>query len=278
MAWYDQYFTPQWKTRFHIQTSKVFEKHPQLVDDAFQNAWKSLYLQLTKESQEEVEAPYVFTIFKHLLLDDYREHFGRCRPFQWVKRLGIVWERIAKLLCHDTQASASIIAEQLGSQAIAEHPEILTPNHIESIVIQLKAKEYCSNIGAREQSFAEIYDSEDSRYNLENNLQDNELKLLLDIILGSDEADMGLHALSEHIIKQWQALGAALDDVLSDDDRLVLVLIYVEGYKVTDVARSLNQSAHKIRYQLKRVLAKIHDTLQKHAVDLSLVMTSKEYE
>ncbi len=270
MAWYDHYFTEEWEKRFRVQARNLFSKHPDLIGDAFQSAWLKLFENLKKSRRHDISDAYVMTSFKNLLRDEYRHHFGRCRPKSWVKKLGFFWERVAVVLCQEN-LPAQDIAKKVSADFAQQEDKQAQIAQIEEVLCQLKAKPYCSTIGSREQQAEEDKEYSDERDMPNNNLSQNELRLLVQIILGGTGEAIEQTALSEHIIQQWQPLSQALSDALSDDDRLVLTLTYSEGYSLPKVAKSLHKTLAQIRYQLKQALSTILSILEQHELNLDLL-------
>jgi len=270
MAWYDQYFTPAWERRFRYQSRKVYANYLNLEEDAFQNSWLALFENLQKSKQSEMSDAYVLTAFKNLLRDEYRQHFGRCRPRTWVKKLGVFWERIAVMLCQEN-LPAQAIAQKISADPLPANSDTSHSEQVAFIVSQLKSKAYCSTLGRLEEQFPENMEYGDDRDSPDNNLPENELAFLLQIILNEDAAELNQSALSEHIIQQWQLLSKSLDKAITNDDRLLLILIFAEGYSVASASRALNKPTHKIRYQLSQALSSIQSVLKQHDIDLSVL-------
>jgi len=270
MSWYNQYFTPEWEKRFRYQAKKTFSNHPEMIDDAKQSAWLKLFENLKESKKKDITDAYVMAAFKNLLVDEYRHHFGRCRPFAWVKKLGFFWERIAVILCQEN-IPAYAIAEKVTVEST--HKE--TASHeeqVDFIVRQLKSKEYCSTLGCCEEQAPEDAEYSDAQNTPENELPKNELSFLLQLILGNEAEHPIAENLSIHITEQWRSLQQALDTVLTDDARLMLILMYTEGYTLDKTAQALQKSRSQIRYQLKQVLQSIQDVLKQHDIDLSLLL------
>jgi len=269
MPWFDRYFTPVWEKRFRNESRKLFFNHPELIDDAFQNAWIQLLENLQSSSRHDVTDPYVLTSFKHLLIDDYRQQFGRCRPYEWVNRLGVFWKRVAKLLCQD-HLPASIIAEQVCCKSADNTNDSPCLEKVDDIVIALKSQAYCSTEKVQEEQWPEDFEQGD-KHSPEQELPDNEIRLLLKIILQDKSAEIDPDSLSEHIVNQWQGLSSSLNTQLNDDERLLLTLVYIEGYPVTRAAKQLNKKPHTLRYQLRQTLDKILQILTQHDISMALL-------
>lgn len=268
MPWYDRYFTEEWEKRFHKETRNQFSGHPQLVDDAFQNAWGKLFEKLKDFPRRDTSDALVFSTFRNLLKDERREHFGRCRPKSWVIQLGPLWNRTAKQLCQ-TGLPAAAIAEKVCCHPAETDTDVPCQEQVKKIVPVLESKPYCSTFKTSEEWTEEHHQS--SHSTADQQLSENELRLLINLILQRDSADTNIDQASEHILMQWQSLSANLQQSLEDDDRLLLTLIYIEGYAVAQAARALNIKTHTLRYQLKQTLNKIRLTLEKHEIDMQLL-------
>ena len=85
--------------------------------------------------------------------------------------------------------------------------------------------------------------------------------------LGSAEAGAALSHLTERVQESWAVLGQKIS--LSDDDRLMLRLVYQENLPVTEAARLLDLPAHQVRRPLQRVIQRIGDVLAAEGVDFA---------
>lgn len=264
MPWYNKYFTQEWQAFFYKLSAKKFHKHPQLIEDACQNAWVKLHEKLAENNRIIQSDPYVVSIFNSLLSDEYRSHFGRCRPREWVKRLGPFWVKIAEILCLDG-SPPEVIAKQVCCQPPGNDQNCL--EQVQEIVAQLQTQDYCSQMGAKEMPLSEHYEEVETGSGPRENLSQNELSLLVNAILNVDTDPEILKSTSNQIIARWQDLSTALDSVLSDDDRLILISFHIEGHKLSRVARDLNIKEHKLRYQHKKIIAAIKSCLKQHEID-----------
>ena len=268
MSWYDRYFTEEWEKRFYKETRSQFAGHPHLINDAFQNAWGKLFEKLKDYPRKDTSDALVFSTFRNLLKDERREHFGRCRPKSWVNQLGPLWNRTAKQLCQ-TGLPAHAIAEKVCCHPAEPETDAPCLEQVKDIIPVLESKPYCSTFKSSEEWTEEHQQGDHST--ADEQLSSNELRLLINLILQRDNSETNIDSASEHILVQWQSLSANLRLSLDDDERLLLTLIYIEGYAVAKAARALNIKAYTVRYQLKQTLQKIRQTLEKHEIDMQLL-------
>jgi len=268
MAWYDCYFTPKWKQRFLFESKKLFSNHPEMIDDAFQSAWIDLFEDLQSSEQKDLSDPYILTNFKHKLIDIYRKQFGRCRPYEWVNRLGAFWQRIAKTLCQENLPT-TVLAEQVCCQK-PKTEETACLDEVNTIVQALKSRPYCSTEKVQEEQWPEEYEY-GAQHSPEQYLPDSEIKFLLNIILQNETASVDVENISEHIFNHWELLSSEIQASFNDDQRLMLSLLYVEGYSVTKTAQCLDKKAHTVRYQLRQTLSNLRKILDDHQINLDLL-------
>ena len=263
--WYDKYTTPEWDKKFRKQAKDIFSKHPDMIDDAFQAGWERLLKKLPSLPPDKITDSYIMTVYKRMIIDEYRHHFGRCEPYAWVKKLGGFWAQVAKMLCR-TGESAEGIANKIQPDSSEDIEE---RTHIESvrlIVNRLQARPYCSTLGERENPSDSVEDSVAA--STQDKLSETELSYLLQIILDGPsqgkEKDM-----TAHIMAQRNALSEQLNATFSESDWIILRTIFSEGKKIPFVAKALNKTEVQIRYRLKQLLKTLQTVLIQFDIDLS---------
>ncbi len=266
--WYDFYTQPEWEKRFRSQARKVFANHPEMIDDAFQSGWMRLLDKVDKSKKNQFSDAYIMSMYKTCLIDEYRQHFSRCRPYKWVEILGSLWKQVAMLLCQQN-LSAYAIAQRvtvspLGS-TITDHEA-----NIQTIVSQLNEKAYCSLLGSREMQAEEDFEYGESE-SAETALANEELGYLLRFIFETDGRENSNESISKHLIKQRDGLTVRLNTMLKDEDYLLIRLIYAERLTLDATVIALKTTKSKIRYKLDKILSNIKQVLIEFKIDVDLI-------
>lgn len=270
-----QYFTQTWIAYYTAETARFFYHTDIDADDASQDAQEKLMMRLQSVTRSDFNDAYVRTAFRNILKDLYRHHFGRVRPPVWVNRLGAVWVRIFELFCLQRLPVADIHAS-LPALAEAGSGKSMSLEHVEQAVQQLRNEQACPKRRPQQVSLHGQNDDNDTAMDLPdqehepvNRLLQSELASLLRGLFDVDANDSGGHALvtlTDKVRTHWHDIIGEL--TISDDERLMLRLVYQENESINAAARILGVPAHQVRRPLARVLERIRDTFQKYGLEL----------
>jgi len=235
MDWQHFLFNPEhdWLARFDLMARKRMSKI-ELADDAVNQIIKQFsdnnWSALGDINQQKSPGAYLTTLFRNRLEDLARQKFGRPRAPQWLKNLGGIWMTVYKRLCLERQTKQAIVFALDN-----EH------NDIAAIITTIKSKHpKCGSSDCQEIS---LEGHQEQHQNFEPEQQDSsnaqeQLLLALAMSLGIDNNE----ALAQTELQQ------PLSDLnLSDEQQIILKLIYQQGLKISQVARMLNQPDHYLR-------------------------------
>ena len=200
---------------------------------------------------------YLRTAFRNTLEDYLRKKNGYPRPPEWIKQLGATYERIYKLLCLENRAVNDIHATMF---SLYQHSR----DFIENIITEVRAG--VVNCG----SWRETVSVDDALSEMESVEHSNFIAQSPDAILNEMnntavfEAILGERAANDdslctenliEILKKFQ------ETSLQDDERLLLRMIYTDGYSVSKAARLMGLADKKARKQLQLTLKNLQQTL-----------------
>ncbi|MEE9397940.1 MAG: sigma-70 family RNA polymerase sigma factor [Methylococcales bacterium] len=275
MAWFDRYFTSEWEKRFKQQSYKLFFNNPTLANEAFQDAWGKLFETLQNSEIDHLPEsnldPYVFTIFKNLLHDVHRKQFGRCRPYEWVKRLGRLWEDIAILLCHENLPVA-IMIEQL-----CNNPQYSTDGdceeHVNIAIRQLRLKPFCKLVGVDETGLdnSNVGDETPTPHQ---QLEREDLVSLVETLLSLNNTATVESSMVNTIADKWQQISKQV--ALNDDERLILTRVYLEEDSIKQVAQELGLKYHTARRLMKGAQERLRSVFKQYDIDIETLLGASE--
>lgn len=249
MDWQHFLFHPEhdWLARFDLMARKRMNKI-EFADDAVNQIIKQFsddnWSALGDINQQKSPGAYLTTLFRNRLEDIARKRFGRPRAPKWLKDLGGIWMTVYKRLCLERQPKQAIVFA-LGNDN----------NHVASIITTIKSKHpKCGSPDCQEISLDEHQQQQpgfeaSSEPELENNT-DSQEQLLLALAMSIGVADNVALAQIEN-----QTALTALE--LSNEQQIILKLVYQQGLKISQVARMLKQSDHQIRKLHKETLIQL---------------------
>ncbi|MGD8570263.1 MAG: hypothetical protein PVJ39_19405 [Gammaproteobacteria bacterium] len=226
---------------------------------------------------------FLHTVTANYLEEFSRKRFGRPRPPEWLKRQGELWVQVWKLVCLERQMIQSVI-DHLSGQTLRE------PGFIQHIITTVKARLPWCGDSNREIMLETKNDSDDPDYDPSHHIAheqtpDDELTenafgdLLLmlsglfanpvnqdhfgDVAMSSAGKMAGNHV---HIL---QSLQQKID--LTDEERVLLRMIYQDGMKKSAAAKALGMQEHLPGRILKRALGKINLAFQEVGFDMEEV-------
>lgn len=211
------------------------------------DSW-TLCQKFTGKSRPET---YLYTLCSNLVEEYARKKFGRIRPPAWLQQLGDTWLTLWKFICLERQPVPVAIERLAGKDDSLRDSNALT-----DMVKTIKARlPWCG------QQTGDI-PLEDYHQDGDDDDDDNTgleplLLLLHQLVLDEQQAPD---------LAPWQdpATLEALRDALTltDEQRLVLRMAYVDGLKFSAIARTLNLPAHQPARLAQRAVEHIRETLQ----------------
>lgn len=168
---------------------------------------------------------YLIAVVSNLLIDFARQKYGRKKIPQWIKKRGVLWAKIYKLLCIEGLSNTDVtrwMIQEKKNQSIVED------------IIQL-IRENIPDCGKPLRPVRVEIDAE-AVYPVSENPE----KLLID--------------------KERKAQLAALN--LNSQERILLRLIYTEGFSISKAGRMLGLNPDQVHGKHRRLLARIKKELE----------------
>ena len=195
---------------------------------------------------------YIRAAFRNTLEDYLRKKEGYPRPPAWIKRLGAIYEKVFKLLCLESRSVNDI-------HAIMENLYKVTRQFIEQVITEVRAG--IPNCGAWRESVGlenveNLSIENSSTATPEQILENMNANAIVAAILGEKENNIELTG------QLYVALESLREFSFSDDERLLLRLIYTEGHPVSTAARILQMTDGMTRKLLRDVIERLGDTLK----------------
>ena len=260
--------TPEWMAKYHAIACRRFGNEG-LAEEAVTSAIESLsandWSALSKYNQRSSPDTYLITVFNNALEDFSRRRFGRVRPPVWLKRLGGVWVKIFQMLCLEREDPESIVARLTGSLR-----STLDAEQIHCSISQIRGRipdcgAYRMEETTNEEGLLDTYSTNGSEFSatpdasLEGKDQATILSVLADL-LGKVDV-MTVDEQFKDRLLHVEIKAAIISAKLNDDDRLVLKLVFQEGYGVAEVARLQKIPDHHVRRRLQKVLKRMKKAL-----------------
>jgi RNA polymerase sigma factor (sigma-70 family) len=225
---------------------------------------------------------FLHTVTANYLEEFSRKRFGRPRPPEWLKRQGELWVQVWKLVCLERQMIQSVI-DHLCCKSLRE------PGAIQHIVVTVKARLPWCGESTRE-ILLDKHDNDDSDYDPADHIvheqtPDDELtedafsdlllmisSLFLEKLDGDHFSDSRRASSNALAGKHYQSLQALKQNIeLTDEERLLLRMVFQDGMKKSVVAKSLGMQEHLPGRILKRALAKISQAFHEVGIDMEEV-------
>lgn len=262
MIWWHIIYTKDLERWFHHLASRRLgfskEDPAPVVDEVRQEL--ALKLQTLPNAPESPRS-FVTAAFRNTMEDYLRARDGYPRPPAWIKRLGGAYERVFRLLCLEGRAVEEI---QTMLASLYQHSR----EFIDTIVREVRSK--VPNCGESRhhvtlddaQAEIDIQSRHDSK-TPEAQVGNSEIEAALRAILGQAQGLDGNPGLSA----DWlQKLQHAIQ--LDDDARLLLRLVYTEGYTVSDAARELKLKDADARAKLTKTLRHLRQAFERAGLGL----------
>jgi len=272
--WSDKYFASQsLRQRFRGKLNDYFGRRfgPDVIAGFQQDLEGLLWERLQRlDPQKADNEAYVWTIFSNLVVDRYRQLYGRHHIPVVVERLGRFAVRIWELFCLE-KASAETIEEVLKRKVLLEE--------IERKLAVLREQRACPDKLRKvdvEQSLTGVGDDPDAMTDVPDEARDyrslevDEIQKLLALVLGwtGDQRQAALAGMSQRVADHYDAIRAAL--AFTDDDYLLLRMIYQDGLNRREVSDALGEKYHTVRNRLSRLGKRIRDAFASQGIALEL--------
>ena len=228
-------YSDNWTREFMQIARKRLPYSSEAAEEAMQEARQELAIKLDKLSVPPNDLnSYLRSAFRNTLEDYIRSKHGYPRPPSWIKQLGAAYERIYKLLCLETRAVEDI-------HSIMSNVYQYTRDFVEQVIREVRAG--VVNCGSwREVVPLDIAINEVEQFSSGNDiysrpdqiLEEMDSRSVVEMILNQTGSDLGG---SETMRGVLQNLAKCK---LNDDERLLLRLMFTEGYKLSKAARELN--------------------------------------
>lgn len=270
MDWGQLFLQPQWLTRIDKLAERRFgagglaEEASSYVLEALSADNWSRCQQFKGNSRPET---YIYTLANNALEEFSRRRFGRMRPPEWLKREGPTWVELWKRLCMERQLDDTVL-----DSFSASGRELAI---VREMVRTIKARmPWC---GSSAQEIPVIYydNHQDEEVSAADNLAWDDdaaerarqssyeiLVLALSYLLDTPQNSSERAALEQNAEDKIAQLAPVFDQLsatiaLSDEERLVLSMVYRDGMKKNQVAAALGLHVH----QPGRILTRVFDRI-----------------
>lgn len=237
----------------------------QAVNDAIKAITADNYARLNKSKDVANPRAYMTTVVTNLIRDASISKYGKCRPPEWVKRLGTTWTQVHKLLCC-FQQDASQVCFDLMSAEISE-------SRLATICKEIKTKHVkCGSELAKPQFQSMQQESEHG-----SNLDDKVSSTSLEADISQQEFSVFLDSLSHLLfgkpVGQNTPILASMQQLqqrisLEPQQILILKLIFQEGKSVSEAANLLNIKRHVVDYQMKKIMTHLKEAFELCGINL----------
>lgn len=217
---------------------------------------------------------YLLTLTNHILEEFARKRFGRPRPPEWLKREGEFWVRVWRMVCLERQAVPAVI-DQLSAAGRS------STEFVQRVITTIKARLPWCGTSAREITEDCFYAKDDDLELFDNSLEEaltnqqleDALLLVYQLLLsesGPSKSDKALAVQTSIHDARWEACWTALREQLSlsPEERLLLKMVYQEGFKLKVVAASLNMPPYQPGRLLNNLLLRIRQTMEEAGIEL----------
>lgn len=246
--------------RFAYESRKRFGRSARIdPQDANQAALTTLLSRLSRVDPEVLSDAYVFTAFKNALTDVHISAYGKPRPPSWIGRLGEPFTDIWRLFCLERYAETAI--EELSR---------IERDLIRDTVQRLRARDDCPKnlvfVGIR-QDADDLHDEANvSGAIVADNLDPvgemdvSALQAMLSWVFAPQRQGSALdpevsERLATALLQARQRLLDCCD--LSDDERLMIRLRFLEGLSAPKAAEILGKQPQHVRRGIRRALDRV---------------------
>lgn len=278
--WNRIYGVKAWIDWFEAECRRKLADFITDIDDVCQEAQVKLFTERLPNSsvahRENLDG-YVRTVYRSILEDLRRAHFGRPRTPSYMERQGPPISDIFALHCLEKLPVAVIVAETG-----------LPDEEVEHWVAWLREKDRCT-IKRRSVAFDDTVsltrrrpdggEDDDSQQDLPDastpmtEAVEDELTSFLSVLFGLDDEYRSDEEMQTRMQRIGRVLSDRIDDLraelaLTDEDRILFRLVFVEGLSVTKAAAELDEKTHTVRRGLHARLGEIKSVLLAYGLDL----------
>lgn len=270
MDWKAFVFGDKGKEYEHLRSvaNQRFWYDPTLADEAFSFAFDVLaegnWQRLSRFSGRSSPRTFLVSAFMNAVEDFVRKRYGRRRPPKWIERLGGIWIDVYTWLCLD-RLDARAVIERLQSKPLA--PDAPLPAEIVRAVRAALPRCGESTGPTRLDSGDDDPDFDPFEFMVDTTAADP--------CCGEDDSvEAAMLAISSLLgLVQYPGNRLDLDSLaaltLTDEDLVLLRLVYVEEESVAACSRALGKPEHQVRAQLRRLLDRIGGALSAAGFDPS---------
>ncbi|WP_317932701.1 hypothetical protein [Halioxenophilus sp. WMMB6] len=263
-------FNPQWMKQLDVLAAKRFHHTGDaeaattfVIEKLSEENWQRLAT-FSGSSRPET---YLYTIVNNLLEEYSRKLYGRPRPPQWLKREGDLWVRIWKMLCLERQPVMAVI-----DSVCSRHRR--EPEFAQAIIKTIRGK--VPDCGLKSQSLTINHTDSGAEEHFDDYILSDTRTLEQSLDVAEFEQRMQLFAevLENLNSPSNTAMNAPTADSrsstllqvvgqldLSEEELLIIRMVYQEGLKLNVVAKALNMPSYQPGRLLKRVFAQFIDAL-----------------
>jgi len=217
---------------------------------------------------------YLNVIATHLLEEFSRSKFGRPRPPLWLKKNGELWVSIWRQVCLERQLAGQVLFNRTSGDC--------SRAYLENIIRVIKARMPWCGVKHREipadyleygtesdESGGELSGSDPSE-SLDDSLE--ELLLVIRLLIDPDaklehDATLSIAAVRDSVNRLREAAA------LSDQELLVLRLVFIERVKQGVVAENLGLKPYQLSKQLKALMARLREGLESSGINREAFFT-----
>lgn len=289
MDWGALFLQPEWLSRIDRLSDRRFgvgglaEEAAAYVLEALSADDWARCKQFKGNSRPET---YIHTLANNALEEFSRKRFGRMRPPEWLKREGPTWVELWKRLCMERQLDATVLDTFAASGRDMEL--------VRRMVRTIKARmPWCGN-SAQEIPLLYFDDAGGEARSAADNLTTDEgapeqaqrsayevLVLSLSYLLDTpadtsqrEQKERNVAGKARDFAPMFEKM--ALQVSLSDEERLVISMVYRDGIKKNQVAVALGLQDHQPGRILKRVFARIAAALADSGINLDVLSESAD--
>lgn len=266
MSWYRIYQEdPEWlawyRREFDRKLGGLFEDPEDVCSTAI---YKLLFEKLPKAKPRHKENMHAFVraMFRNVLEDTRRSYFGRPRVPTKMKLIGPPIDQIYFAFCLMSKPIAVIAAElRLGEDVTGHWVTWLKENNkCPQKVIKVSLSIATEDGGSREMEM-----TEDDGDPVGDGIVNEELVALIDLLLELNEnSEQRTSSLSQDLGRNLDAMREAID--LSDEERLLIRLRFVEQLSVPATAKTLGNEVHTVRNREKQLITKLSTVFRRFGV------------
>lgn len=282
MDWQAFIFNPEddWIGRLDKRARKRFTDE-NIADEAMNFALQRLsdddWKRLNAYQKRSKPGTYLLVVFNNQLEDFARKKFGYPRPPAWIERLGEHWKNIWRRLCLEREESQSLLI-------VYEHLKEQTMEIIRTIKARISDCGKHSNItsvgGSRndnddddhysqQEAALNRYDNEDNAAAIDRELDQQQAQDILAALCSVLDFEADKVALEMHADKMAETVEQFAEKInLTEQQQLLLKLVYQQGYSISAAARLLELPDHQVRRSLKIAEKNIFEVLAEMGLGL----------